>query len=122
MHETPKFQLTFSPEVLRLIGKKTGKERGQTGLTQKNFRKELTRELNLFSVTKISRWKEEELIITISICPICRGIRDSHFSCEFITGFIKGYAETNYPESIVLVEETKCIAKMDQNCEFLLKI
>jgi hypothetical protein len=113
-------QHKFEPRVLRFIGQKTGIERGITAKSLSAFKRQISRELKAFSVISFSDKDEDEetLVISIDICPICRGIKDPTFSCDFLEGFIEGYAIASLPEYIVQTKETTCIAHGDPSCKF----
>ena len=117
--EIRKSQHKFESRVLRFIGQKTGIERGIPAKKIAVFKRQLNRELKAFSVISLSDKDEDTLLISIDVCPICRGIKDPAFSCHFLEGFIEGYAIASLPpEYIVQTKETKCIAHGDSACLF----
>ena len=116
--EIRKSQHKFEPRVLRFIGQKTGIERGIPSKNLKVFKQQLSRELKAFSVISLADQDDDTLMISVEVCPICRGIKDPTFSCNFLEGFIEGYAIASLPEYIVQTKETKCIAHGDPSCQF----
>jgi len=111
-------QHKFEPRVLRFIGQKTGIERGIQSKNLKAFKQQLNRELKAFSVISLSDQDDDTLMISVEVCPICRGIKDPAFSCNFLEGFIEGYAIASLPEYIVQAKETQCITHGDPSCLF----
>ena len=111
-------QHKFESRVLRYIGQKTGIERGIPAKNLTTFKRQLSRELKAFSIISLSDKDEDTLEVNIDICPICRGIKDPIFSCDFLEGFIEGYAIASLPGYIVQAKETMCIAHGDPSCVF----
>lgn len=116
------FQTKFDPNILTYMGKKVGEERAEEAESIKDFKKSLRKELDLFSIHDINENSKKEMIIKISMCPICRQIKDPSFSCNFITGFIDGFSSSSFPDKQVEVDETQCIAHGDRACVFNLII
>ena len=114
-----KFQSKFEPKYLKFIGKETGIARAETQSSFKSLQKQIRKELSLFSINKVSSESDKDLQIDIPMCPICRGIKDSEFSCIFLEGFIEGYIEKSLSLDSIQINETKCIAHGDELCRFI---
>lgn len=114
-----KFQSKFEPKFIKFIGKETGIARAETVSSFKSLKKQIRKELNLFSINNISSSNEDELQINIPMCPICRGIKNPEFSCKFIEGFIEGYIKKSLHLDSIIVKETECIALGDEKCRFI---
>jgi len=117
-----KFQSKFEPKYVKYIGKETGIARAELQPSFKLLQKQIRKELRLFSINEVSSSNDRELKIDIPTCPICRGIKNSDFSCKFIEGFIEGYIMKSLNLDSVHVEEPECIAHGDENCRFIAKI
>ncbi len=114
-----KIQSKFESKYLKFIGKETGIARAETQSSFKSLKKQIRRELSLFSINNVSSTNEQELQIDIPMCPICRGIKTPEFSCKFLEGFIEGYIEKSLSLGSIQVRETKCIAHGDEHCRFI---
>jgi len=114
-----KFQSKFESKYLKFIGKETGIARAETVSSFKSLKRQIRKELSLFSINNVSSSNEEDLQINIPMCPICRGIKNQEFSCKFLEGFIEGYIEKSLNLDSIQVKETKCIAHGDENCRFI---
>ena len=117
-----KFQFKFEPKYLKFIGKETGIARAETQSSFKSLKKQIRKELSLFSINKVSNESDEDLQIDIPMCPICRGIKDLEFSCNFLEGFIEGYIEKSLSLDSIQIKESKCIAHGDEHCRFNVKL
>jgi len=117
-----KFQFKFEPKYLKFIGKETGIARAELQPSFKSLQKQIRKELKLFSINEVSSSNDRELKIDIPMCPICRGIKNTDFSCKFIEGFIEGYITKSLNLDSIQVEETECIAHGEINCRFIAKI
>ncbi|MHA1726166.1 MAG: V4R domain-containing protein [Promethearchaeota archaeon] len=117
-----KFQTKFQKEIMYFMGSKVGRKRGKLLENPKNFKKRLQKELNLFSINKIKEKSQNELLIEVPLCPFCRKIKNKEFSCDFLTGFIAGFASKSLGKKNIQVEEILCSAHGDETCTFLLKI
>lgn len=117
-----KFQDRFEPNVLKLIGYKAGQVRANDVKSRKQLKKKLHKELDRFSINHINELSENSLVIEINMCPVCRGIKNTTFSCKFIEGFIEGFLHHELlTEKTFKVEETSCIAHGDIACIFSVK-
>jgi len=120
------FQSKFEDQILSYIGFKSGKRRGTNSKSMKDFIKKLSKEMNLFSVSKITdqsvNSSNNKILVSIPMCPLCRQIKDKDFACSFFIGFIEGFSRISYPDKDISVEETSCIAHGEKSCEFLLDI
>ena len=114
-----KFQSKFESKYLKFIGKETGIARAETQSSFKSLKKQIRKELSLFSINNVSSSNEQELQIDIPMCPICRGIKNSEFYCKFLEGFIEGYIEKSLTLDSIHVKETMCIAHGDEHCRFI---
>lgn len=114
-----KFQSKFESKYIKFIGKETGIARAETQSSFKSLKKQIRKELSLFSINNVSSSNEQELLIDIPMCPICRGIKNSEFYCKFLEGFIKGYIEKSLNLDSIQVKETMCIAHGDEHCRFI---
>ncbi len=112
-------QSKFESKYLKFIGKETGIARAETQSSFKSLKKQIRKELNLFSINNVSSLSDQELQINIPMCPICRGIKTPEFSCKFLEGFIEGYIEKSLNLDSIQVKETKCIAHGDEQCRFI---
>lgn len=112
------FQDRFEPNVLKFIGLKAGYARATGVKTKKNLKRGLHKELDRFSINKVTEISTTEVIIKIEMCPVCRGIKDPSFSCKFIEGFIEGFLNSPFVEEKLKVKETHCIAHGDPACIF----
>ncbi|TFH28028.1 MAG: hypothetical protein E4G98_05640 [Promethearchaeota archaeon] len=114
----------FEPRIIRFIGKDVGRNRAEIlgvnlpKLKTKQFKKALLKELNLFSICRLLSDEEHQWQIEMNLCPFCRGIVQSDFSCEFITGFIDGFVNQFDSEAQYKVNESECAAHGDDNCKF----
>ena len=117
-----KFQSKFEPKYLKIIGEEIGFTRAVAVSSFKSLKKQIKKELNLFSINNVSSSNEEELQIDIPMCPICRGIKNSEFSCKFIEGFIEGFIRKSFNLDSIQIKETKCIAHGEENCRFIAKL
>ncbi|QEE15089.1 V4R domain-containing protein [Promethearchaeum syntrophicum] len=113
-----KFQSKFEPKYLKLIGEETGLARAASVSSFKSLKKHIRKELNLFSINNVSSSNEQEIQIDIPMCPICRGIKSSEFSCKFLEGFIEGYIKKSISLDSIQIKETQCIAHGDEQCRF----
>jgi len=114
-----KFQSKFESKYLKFIGKETGIARAEPQSSFKSLKKQIRKELSLFSINNVSSSNEQELQIDIPMCPICRGIKSPEFSCKFLEGFIEGYIEKSLSLDSIQIKETKCIARGDEQCRFV---
>ena len=115
------FQRKFEDRIVRFIGEKAGKFRAKSLDSSKDLRKVLDKELGQFSLNEVEKVHSREILIKVPMCPICRKIKDESFSCEFLAGYLRGFAVGSLEHAEVNVEETKCIAKGDKRCVFRLE-
>jgi predicted hydrocarbon binding protein len=115
---TRQFQNKFEPPIMKFIGKKVGLARGQASKDLNIIKKKLIKEINLFSISELKESANNSFRIEISMCPICRGIKDKNFSCKFFEGFIEGYLAASLTAKTTLVKETQCIAHGNPDCRF----
>lgn len=124
IHSIREFQEKFEPHILRYIGRMVGTHRVQLQKTnspkvfRKGFSKALQKELNLFSICSITEESTSKWIFQMEICPICRGIYDPHFSCDFTVGFIDGFVNNVVEKGKFSVIEVECSAQGNKNCVF----
>ncbi|MHA1491656.1 MAG: V4R domain-containing protein [Promethearchaeota archaeon] len=116
------FQNIFEKPIVRYIGLKVGNERSKHIKMSKNLKNKLHKELDLFSINKITERSENEIIIEVKMCPFCRKIKNKEFNCDFLTGFIEGFAMQFLPDKAIEVTETECIAHGNEACVFNLSI
>ena len=120
------FQGKFEDQILSYIGFQTGKKRGTDSKSIKDFIKKLSKEMNLFSVSKIFDQSvnalNNKILVSIPMCPLCRKIKDKVFTCSFFTGFIEGFSRMSFSDKDISVGETSCIAHGEKACEFLINI
>ncbi len=112
------FQNIFEKHIVHYIGSEVGKERSEIMKTSKIFKKKLSKELDLFSINKITERSETEFIIEVQMCPFCRKIKNMEFNCDFFAGFIEGFAMQGLPEKKIEVLESECIAHGNKACKF----
>ncbi|WP_457558300.1 hypothetical protein [Candidatus Harpocratesius sp.] len=128
-------QFKFEPHILRFIGIRIGETRSTTisqkqmkkitslgpDFPEKQILKLVEKEINHFSISEVE-FKEvvgkKTIQITLKICPICRGIHDNSFSCDFIIGFIHGYLNGINLGISYNVFENECHAHGNQYCVF----
>jgi len=120
--EVRKFQSKFEPKYIRFIGEDTGTARAIKQTSFKALKKQIHKELNLFSINNVSFPAKNELKIEIPMCPICRGIKSQEFSCKFIEGFNEGYVKKSLDSDNIHVEETECIAHGNESCVFIVNL
>lgn len=114
-----KFQSKFESKYIKFIGNETGIARAETQSSFKSLKKQIRKELSLFSINNVSSSNELELQIDIPMCPICRGIKSPEFSCIFLEGFIEGYIKKSLNLDSIQIKETTCIARGDEQCRFI---
>ncbi|MHA1785055.1 MAG: V4R domain-containing protein [Candidatus Helarchaeota archaeon] len=81
-------------------------------------------------IKKLEKWlggkwelkshKKDEEIVRISDCPICRDLESKEASCIVIAGTLSRIKEESTGEKYD-VKETKCHAKGEECCEFIIK-
>lgn len=127
-------QNKFEPHIIRFTGLKIGQERAanvsqklidkinnQENEIGKSFLKIVEKEINHFSISETQYADKNQLgsfKVLLKICPECRGIHDSGFSCHFITGFLEGFLNRVDPLRKWIVSEEECHARGDPNCVF----
>lgn len=106
------FQNKIPKDVMNYTMFRLGKEVGKD-IAAKNLKKiDSKNVMKLLNEISVSNIKED--IITLQICPICRGVEAEEFYCDFISGFIEGV----YNNPGISVREISCHAVGDRNCKF----
>lgn len=90
------------------LGLEVGKE-----IMNKKFRRITERNINKL-LNEISVCTRDDDIITLRICPFCRGRETEEFDCDFVAGFIEGA----YDNKKISVREISCHAVGDKYCRF----
>ena len=107
-----RFQKEIPKDLMNYTMYRLGKEVGRD-VAVKKFKKHNEKVvLKLLEEISICSLKNE--VMTLQICPICRGIESEEFYCDFISGFIEGA----YNNPKISVREISCHAVGDKNCRF----
>ncbi|MFW9922880.1 MAG: V4R domain-containing protein [Candidatus Thorarchaeota archaeon] len=109
---TRNFQKELPTDVMNYTMFRLGKEVGKD-VAQKKFNQ--INDKNIMKLLdEISVCTREKNVITLKICPFCRGRESEEFDCDFISGFIEGA----YNDLKISVREISCHAVGDKYCQF----
>ena len=106
------FQKEIPKDLMNYTMYRLGKEVGRDVADKRHKKHNEKIVMKLLNEISISSMKNE--VITLQICPICRGVESEEFYCDFISGFIEGA----YNDSKISVREINCHAVGDKNCKF----
>ncbi|NHJ84268.1 MAG: hypothetical protein FK734_02325 [Asgard group archaeon] len=110
---TREFQSQLPADVMNYtmfkLGKEFGKDIALRKLKHKADDKSIMKLLKEISICSF-----EDNIITLKICPFCRGRKVVEYDCDFVSGFIEGA----YDNPKVSVREINCHAIGDKYCQF----
>lgn len=104
--ELPEGEMHYT---MHKLGIEVGKDVAKKKIKKKTNDKAIMRILNEISVCSYN-----DNIITMQICPFCRGRKTKVFDCDFVAGFIEGA----YNNPNISVREIACHAVGDKHCQF----
>ncbi|MHA1826111.1 MAG: V4R domain-containing protein [Candidatus Heimdallarchaeota archaeon] len=92
------------------LGLEVGKE-----VAKKKFNNRQINDKEIMKLLKeISICSMNDNVISLQICPFCRGRKTKEFDCDFVSGFIEGA----YNNPNIAVREINCHAVGHKHCEF----
>ncbi|MHA1212431.1 MAG: V4R domain-containing protein [Candidatus Heimdallarchaeota archaeon] len=109
---TREFQEQIPDDIMHYTMFRLGKEFGRD-IAKKKIKKVNDKAIKKL-LKEISICSFDNNIITLKICPFCRGRETKIFDCDFVAGFIEGA----YNDPNISVREIKCHAVGDKFCEF----
>ncbi len=109
---TREFQRQLPEDVMHYTMFCLGKEFGRD-IAVKKF-KNVNERAVMKLLKEISICSFDDNIVTLRICPFCRGRETKEPDCDFVSGFIEGA----YNNPKISVREIKCHAVGDKHCEF----
>jgi len=104
--ELPKGEMHYT---MYKLGIEVGKDVAKKKIKKKATDKAIMKILNEISVCSL-----KDNIITLQICPFCRGRETKIFDCDFVSGFIEGA----YNNPKICVREIACHAVGAKHCQF----
>jgi len=110
---TRNFQKELPEGEMHYTMHKLGIEVGKD-VAKKKIKKEVTDKAIMKILNEISICDCHDDIITLKICPFCRGRETEVFDCDFVAGFIEGA----YNNPKIKVREIACHAVGDKYCKF----
>lgn len=110
---TREFQQKLPDDFMSYTMFRLGKEVGKD-VAQKKIKKNVTEKALMKLLREISVCSLDKNIVTLKICPFCRGRKTKEFDCDFVSGFIEGV----YNDPSIAVREVSCHAVGDKHCEF----
>ncbi len=110
---TKEFQRKLPDDLMNYTMFKLGKEVGKD-VAQKKIKKKVNDKSLMKLLKKISVCSLDENIVTLRICPFCRGRETEEHDCDFVAGFIEGA----YNDSSISAREINCHAVGDKHCKF----
>jgi len=110
---TREFQQKLPDDFMNYTMFKLGKEVGKD-VAQKKIKKNVNDKAMLKLLREISVCSLDNNIVTLKICPFCRGRKTKEYDCGFVAGFIEGA----YNDPTIEVREVSCHAVGNKYCEF----
>jgi len=111
---TREFQSKLPEEEMHYTMFKLGIEVGKE-VAKKHFNNKEIRDREIMKLLKeISICSMSDCVISLQICPFCRGRKTKEFDCDFVSGFIEGA----YNNPKIAVREINCHAVGHKYCEF----
>ncbi|MBN1327858.1 MAG: hypothetical protein JXA54_00160 [Candidatus Heimdallarchaeota archaeon] len=110
---TREFQSHLPDDIMHYTMYKLGKEFGKD-IVLRRLKQKANDKTIIKLLKEISICSYDKDIITLIICPFCRGRKVKEFDCDFISGFIEGA----FDDSKISVREIKCHAVGDKYCQF----
>jgi predicted hydrocarbon binding protein len=112
---TREFQQKLPDDFMNYTMFKLGKEVGKD-VAQLKIKKEINDKALMKLLGEISICSLNKNIVTLKICPFCRGRNTKEFDCDFVAGFIEGA----YNNPAITAREISCHAKGDKHCQFMI--
>ena len=110
---TREFQSKLQENIMNYTLYKLGLVVGKD-IVAKKSKDKITDKLIMKLLNEISVCYRENDVITLKICPFCRGRKTKVNDCDFISGFIVGA----YDNPMISVKEIHCHAVGDKYCQF----
>ncbi|MBD3190748.1 MAG: hypothetical protein GF308_08890 [Candidatus Heimdallarchaeota archaeon] len=90
-----------------IVGKKLARNRFKSSIIDEKEMMKLLKEISVCSL-------QDDVRITLKICPFCRGRKAEEPYCDFVSGFIEGALGN----PAITVKEISCHAIGDKYCQF----
>lgn len=71
------------------------------------------------ALRRMAKIEVDGFAVRLPDCPFCTGLRGTEPSCDFLTGFLKGFLDAAPATAGTAVRETHCHAAGDRVCEFV---